>query len=75
MKKKVIIGILILLIVLVALGLYLHYIYNVKGTHFESNNKDVLDKVSMTIKEGTLTSATVVIKNASNKELTSRCMV
>ena len=37
----------------------------------EANNKDVADKVSMIIKEGTPTSATIVIKNTSYKELTS----
>ena len=68
MKKKVIIGIVVLVLVF---GFYVYYIYNIKGNFLEANNKDVLDKVSMTIKEGTLTSATIVIKNTSNKELTS----
>lgn len=38
---------------------------------FVANNKEVLDRVSMSIKEGALTNATIVIKNTSNKELTS----
>lgn len=71
MKKKVIIGVVVTLTLLVAVGLYLNYIYNIKGNFFETNNKDVSEKVSMSIKEGTLTSATIVIKNESNKELTS----
>lgn len=71
MKKNVIIAIAIFLIVLLILGLYLNYIYNIKGDFFEGNNKETLDKVSMAIKEGNLTGATVVIKNESNKELTS----
>ena len=68
MKKKVIIGIVVLVLIF---GLYLYYIYNIKGNFFEVNNKAALDKVSITIKEGTLTSATIVIQNKSNKELTS----
>lgn len=68
MKKKIIVGIVIALLIL---GLYMYYIYNIKGNFFEANNKETIDEVSMIIKEGTLTSATVVIKNASNKELTS----
>ena len=42
---------------LLILALYLNYIYNIKGNFFEANNKTVLDEVSMSIKEGTLTSA------------------
>ena len=68
MKKKVIIGIVILLL---TLGFYFYYIYNVKGYFLEVNNKDVSDKVSIIIKEGTPTNATIVIKNTTNKELTS----
>ena len=68
MKKKVIIGIVVLVLIF---GLYLYYIYNIKGNFFEVNNKAALDKVSITIKEGTLTSATIVIQNKGNKELTS----
>lgn len=72
MKKKVIIGIVIALLIF---GLYMYYIYNIKGNVFEANNKETIDEVSMIIKEGTLTSATIVIKNSSNRELTSRRMV
>lgn len=71
MKNKIIIGVVIVVTLLLISGLYLNYIYNIKGNFFEANNKEVSDKVSMSIKEGTLTSATIVIKNASNKELTS----
>lgn len=71
MKNKVIIGIVIFSIALLILGLYLYYIYNMKGNFLETKNKDALDEVSMSIKEGTLTSATIVIKNTSNRELTS----
>lgn len=71
MKKKVIIGIVIFLIVLIILGSYLYYSNEIKGNFFESNNKDVVDEVSMIVKEGNLTSATIVIKNESNKELAS----
>lgn len=71
MKKKVIIGVVIVLILLVAVGLYLNYIYTIKGNFFKTSNKDVSEKVSMSIKEGTLTSATIIIKNESKKELTS----
>ena len=66
MKKKIIFGIVILLLIL---GLYMYYIYNIKGNSFETNNKETTDEVSMVIKEGTLTSATIVINNASNEEL------
>ena len=69
MKKKVIVGIVIALLIL---GLYMYYIYNIKGGFFEINNKEITDEVSMIIKEGTLTSATIVIKNSTNRELTSR---
>ena len=72
MKKKIIIGIIITLLIL---GLHMYYIYNIKGNFFEANNKETIDEVSMIIKEGTLTSATIVIKNSSNRELTSRRMV
>ena len=71
MKNKVIIGIVVSLILVLIFIFYLNYIYNVKGNFFETNNKAVLDNVSMIIKDGTLTSATIVIKNTSNKELTS----
>ena len=53
----------------------MYYIYNIKGNFFEANNKETIDEVSMIIKEGTLTSATIVIKNFTNRELTSRRMV
>ena len=66
MKKKIIVGIVIVLLIL---GLYMYYIHNIKGNFFEANNKEVIDEVSMIIKEGTLTSATIVIKNSSNGEL------
>lgn len=69
MKKKVVL--VIGLIVLLSLGGCLYYTYNVKGNFLETNNKDTSEKVSMIIKEGTTTSATVVIRNRSNKELTS----
>ena len=69
MKKKVIVGIVIGLLIL---RLYMYYIYNIKGNVFEANNKETIDEVSMIIKEGTLTSATIVIKNSTNRELTSR---
>ena len=69
MKKKIIVGIVIVLLIL---GLYMCYIYNIKGNFFEATNKETTDEVSMIIKEGTLTSATIVIKNSTNRELTSR---
>ena len=72
MKKKIIVGIVIVLLIL---GLYMYDIYNIKGNFFEANSKETTDEVSMIIKEGTLTSATIVIKNSSNRELTSRRMV
>ncbi len=40
-----------------------------------NNEKDNEEKITMTIKEGTLTDATIIIKNNSNKELSSRRMV
>ena len=53
----------------------MYYIYNIKGNFFEANSKETTDEVSMIIKEGTLTRATIVIKNFTNRELTSRRMV
>lgn len=70
MKNKIIIIIGIVVLALI-LGIYIYYIYNIKGSFFEANNKTTLDKVSMIIKDGTLTGATIVIKNTSNEELTS----
>ena len=36
MKKKIIVGIVIALLIF---GLYMYYIYNIKGNVFEANNK------------------------------------
>ena len=53
MKNKVIIGIVVSLILVLIFIFYLNYIYNVKGNFFETNNKAVLDNVSMIIKDST----------------------
>jgi len=42
---------------------------NSKKDESNQESESALDKVTMTIKEGTLTSATIVINNASNEEL------
>lgn len=133
MKKKIIIGISIFVVLLLGLALYTHYIdsarvrnsvepkFTIKtinengnkvtywglgykvvrkvsvspsepyknnigvkyGSWFMNDNfftansekNDNKDNITMTIKEGTLTSATIVIKNNGNEDFTSRRMV
>ena len=81
MKKKIIIGITIFVVLLLGLALYTHYIDSARvrnGVEPKFTIKKVndnKDNITMTIKEGTLTSATVVIKNNSSEDFSSRRMV